>query len=57
MLLLILLMPHAVCTRREKLRAAALAVLPVDQLPGEEVAVAHTHVDARDLPKAGEGQE
>jgi hypothetical protein len=50
-------MPHAVCTRREKLRAAALAVLPVDQLPGEEVAVAHTHVDARDLPKAGEGQE
>lgn len=39
---------------REKLRNAALQVLPVDQLPSEEQAVAAAHVSGRDLPKAGE---
>lgn len=38
---------------REKLHQAALAVLPIDQLPTEERTVAAAHVDGRDLPKAG----
>lgn len=38
---------------REKLYQAALAVLPIDQLPTEERTVAAAHVDGRDLPKAG----
>jgi hypothetical protein len=48
---------HPVCCCcppfREKLYQAALAVLPIDQLPTEERTVAAAHVDGRDLPKAG----
>lgn len=46
-------LPVCCCDPREKLYQAALAVLPIDQLPTEERTVAAAHVDGRDLPKAG----